>query len=283
MPAPLHALPSRNQLPPVTTRDGLVALLMQAAERGASEVHFKVPNAPVMRVRGTIVPGGNAVLAPGDTAAILDHLVVMSGAAQTGRPMSTEFAFGLPKVGRFHVFAYRQRGTYAVVIKRMELEVPSLSQLSLDPKFEPVRGLTLVAGPHRCCGLHAIVEAWNLGRSGNVMVLESPLRFLHRDSRSYVSQREVGTEVPDYAAGIRDAVRMGCDLLAVGDVPDRPTADALLDAAERDLAVVAAVAAPDRDSAPWWLERMYDGRARDDAERRVATVVRHVALPVKPG
>jgi twitching motility protein PilT len=271
----------RFPAPPVTTRDGLVAMLTQAAERGASEVHFKVPNAPVMRVRGALVPGGTNVLAPSDTASILDHLVVMSGIAMTGRPSSTEFAFGLAKVGRFHVFAYRQRGTYAIVIRRMELEVPSLASLGMDAALEIGPGLTVLAGPDRCSGLHALVQAWNHRRAGNIMVLESPLRFLHRDTRAFVSQREVGNEVADYVTGIRDAVRMGCDLLAVGEVADRTTADAILEASERELRVVVALAAPDAGSASWWLARMYDGRQRDDAELRIRNVLRQVIVPFR--
>jgi Tfp pilus assembly pilus retraction ATPase PilT len=274
--------PMRAPTAPITTRDGLVALLTLSAERGASEVHLKVPNAAVMRIRGALVPASALVLAPSDTAAILDHLVVMSGIAMTGRPSSTEFAFGVAKVGRFHVFAYRQRGTYAIVIRRMELEVPTLAQLSLDPNMELGPGLTVSVGRHRLLGLHAMVHSWNQRRAGNVMVLESPLRFLHRDSRAFVSQREVGQEVADFPSGIRDAVRMGCDLLAVGDVPDRATAEALLEAAEREMPVVIALAAPDVATAPWWLARMYDGRQRDDAELRIQNVLRQVIVPERP-
>lgn len=280
MPAPLLSA-VRTVAPPLTTRDGLTALLTQAAERGATEVHLKVPNAPVMRVRGALVPAGAVALAPSDTATILDHLVVLSGAPVNGRPTSAEFAFGLPKVGRFHVFVYRQRGTYAIIIRRMELDTPSLASLTLDPQLDVGPGLTLVAGPHRVAGLHAIVCGWNQHKSGNIVVLESPLQFLHRDSRAFVSQREVGIEVPDFPSGIRDAVRMGADLLAVGDLPDRATADACLEAAERGMPVVLSVAAARVEDGPWWLARMWDGRQRDDAERRIENVLRQVLLPAR--
>jgi twitching motility protein PilT len=280
MPAPLLST-VRTVAPPLTTRDGLTLLLTQAAERGATEVHLKVPNAPVMRVRGALVPAGATALAPSDTATILDHLVVMSGVAMTGRPASAEFAFGLPKVGRFHVFVYRQRGTYAIIVRRMELDVPTLESLSLEPSLDVGPGLTLVIGPDRVAGLHAVVHGWNQQRAGNVVVLESPLQFLHRDSRAFVSQREVGNEVPDFPSGIRDAVRMGSDLLAVGDLPDRATADAVLEASEHGLRVVLAVAARQPDDAGWWLARLYDGRQRDDAERRIESMLRQVLRPTR--
>lgn len=280
MPAPLLSA-VRPISAPLTTRDGLTALLTLAAERGATEVHLKVPNAPVMRVRGSLVPAGSVVLAPQDTASILDHLVVMSGIAMTGRPASIEFAFGIAKVGRFHAFVYRQRGTYAIVIRRMELEAPTLAALGLDPHLEVGPGLSLMVGAHRAAGMHAAVSGWNSRRNGHVLVLESPLQFLHRDNRAFISQREVGHEVVDYPTGVREAIRMGSDLLCVGDVPDRATADAVLDAAERDLPVLVCLAAHRVEEAPWWLARLYEGRHRDDAEQRIANVLRAVWTPVR--
>lgn len=280
MPAPLLSA-VRPVSAPLTTRDGLTSLLTLAAERGATEVHLKVPNAPVMRIRGTLVPAGSVVLAPQDTASILDHLVVMSGIAMTGRPASIEFAFGLSKVGRFHVFVYRQRGTYAIVIRRMELEAPTLPALGLDPQLDVGAGLSLLVGPHRAAGMHAAVCGWNHRRGGHVVVLESPLQVLHRDNRAFISQREVGNEVADFPTGIREAVRMGCDLLCVGDLPDRAAVDAALDAAERDVPVLVCIAAHRIEEAPWWLARQYDGRRRDDAEQRIANVIRAVWCPVR--
>ena len=64
-------------------------------------------------------------------------------------------------------------------------------------------------------------------------------------------------------------------------MPDRATADALLEAAERELPVVLALAAPDAATAPWWLARMYDGRQRDDAELRIQSVLRQVVVPMR--
>jgi Tfp pilus assembly pilus retraction ATPase PilT len=91
-----------------------------------------------------------------------------------------------------------------------------------------------------------------------------------------ISHREVGADLPDYATGMSQAIRLGADLIAVGDVPDVESARKLLDAAERRVPVIASVGAPSAEEATWWLLRMFFGQERDDTERRIQTVLRSV-------
>jgi Tfp pilus assembly ATPase PilU len=272
-----------------STRDHLVALLRELAERGASELHLKVPNPPTLRVAGGFLPLGNANLAPSDTAALLEHLASMGNLPSPAGTKSLEFSFGVHGIGRFHAFAYRQRGSVAVVVRRMETAVPTLAAVGLGDDAHVVPpGLSLLIGPSRVRGMHAILGAWNARRPGILLVLESPVSCLHRDARAAVSQRDVGVEVADVAgiggmaAGIRDGLRMGADLVAVAGIPDRAAADAALTAAEHGAAVLACIAAPEPGLAPWWVARLFEGTAREDAERRLDHVLVQVLVPGEP-
>lgn len=269
--------PSVAVRPGSGVREDAVQQITQAAENGATEIHFKVPNVPTIRVAGKLLPMGQVPLTPQGTTDVLARLAELASAAIPAKLESMEFSFGLHRVGRFHVFAYRQWGSIALVVRRMELDIPTLEELGLPGDIVDVpRGLSLIVGLNGPRMLHAIVGAFNERRRGNVLVLESPLSFLHRDARASVSQREVGTEVASYAIGIRDAVRMGTDLLAIADVSDRETAEAVLGAAERDVPVLAGVSARVPANASWWLTRVFDGAQRADAEFRLASVLQQV-------
>jgi len=265
-------------------REQMLKFLRDAAERGASEVHFKVPNRPMIRDHetGALVATTLPALTARDSQAVV---YALGGLAQVEIPVNqltdTEFSFGLPGVGRFRAYVFRQRGSVCAIVKRVETNVPTMADFSAPPEADEAigrPGLTLVAGARNEELLAACVDAFNRRSRGHVWLIESPLSYLHRDGTAAISQREVPTDVPDFPAGIHKAMRIGVDLLVVREVADRPTADALLTAAERGLAVVASIAAPDAEDASWWVSRLFEGEHRRDAERRIAAQLRTILL-----
>lgn len=230
------------------------------------------------------------VLGPSD---VHELLLMLSELAQREIPLAQvqdlEFAFGLAGMGRFLVSIYRQRGSLGAMVRRVPTHPPLLADLGLGPEASSrvgVPGLTLVAGPQRQAVIHALVADYNANWRGHVVILESPLYYLHRDVTAAIVQREVGVDVQDMATGVCNAMRQGSDLLVLGQLDAPEAVEATLTAAESGMAVIAGVGAPDADLAFWWLTRMFFGEHREVVEKRLtrehrATLVHPTATPVR--
>ncbi len=256
------------------SRDTMLRVLREATEGGAQEVHFKVPNRPLMRMgNGVLVPTNMAPLSPADVKAAVFALCALGHIEIPVAAITDyEFSFGINQLGRFRAYIYKQRGSLGAVVQRVNTQVPSLSELGLDAgveRFLGRPGVLFVAGQQRIEVLHALVHGFNARERANVLILETPLTFLHRDAMAAIGHREVGTDVPDFRTGIVQGLRVGANLIAVGDLDSAETADTVLLAGERQMPVIAAVGAPTAEEVPWFVTRMFFGQQREDVQRRL--------------
>jgi len=258
-------------------RETLVTLLKNAAAKGATEVHFKVPSCPLMRVNDALMPTANDALSPRAAQEVVFSLCALAQLEiPVGAIKDREFSFGLQDIGRFRAYVYRQRGSLSAVVQRVSTELPALSDLGLGQEAEKVvgvPGLVLLCGRRRKELQASLVSSFNQRRRGHVVVLESPLSYLYKDAVATIAHREVGSDVPSFRQGIRQAIRIGVDLLVVGDVHDEETANAVLVAAEAGTPVLASVASRTADDAAWWVSRLFVGERRKDTERRLDSVL----------
>ena len=241
--------------------DTFTRLLRTAAQAEANEICFKVPNRPLFRVQGQLVPTQEPELTPRDTQELAYTLASL---AKIELPVASlfqrEFSFGVHGVGRFRASLFRQRGTIAIVVRLIRLNPPSLMDMGIDPELEKLvgqTGLMLIAGDQRKELLAALLNGYNASHRGHVVILERSLSFLYRDGMASISHREVGSDVESYPSGIFHAASMGTDVLAVVDVEDAETIDAALTAAESEIPTILTVSAPDADNATWWLSRRF--------------------------
>ena len=270
---------ARTFVPRVFTRESVLAVLQDAARLDATDLHFKVPCTPKMRVGGVLRQHGDFVLTGSDTLDIAMSLASLAGIEVVLRD-EVEFAFGVPHVGRFRANVYRQRGSHAIILHRVRVQAPSLAELNAPEGAEDAlgrAGLTLVGGPQRTEFVHALVRSYNSRFNGHLVLIETPIAFLHRDERAVLSHREVGQDTPDFPTAIHRAARAAADQIVVADVPDVATAEALLEAAESGLAVLAAVRAVDPKDTEAWFLRHYSGDRRSEAATRLARVL-HATL-----
>lgn len=254
-------------------RDAVVKLLKEAAKAGATEVHFKVPSRPLLRIDDALTPTSMPPVTPRDAQ---EAVFALCSLAQKELPVATitdeAFSFGLHGVGRFRAYIYRQRGSLSAVVQRVNTNPPALYEIGVDAEVERhvgKAGLLLLCGEERHALLGALVSGYNARDRGHAVVLESPLNYLYRDAVATIAQREVGTDVPDFRTGIRQAMRVGADLLVIGEIEDADTAEAVLTACENGLAVISTVAAPMTSDAIWWVERLFFSEARVDIRRRL--------------
>ncbi len=263
------------------TRDDVLKILREARDKNASEIHFKVPNRPLFRIDGVLLPVGQVQLTPQGSLQIAQHLCAL---ANLEVPLNTatdrEFSFGVNGVGRFFVSLYRQRGSTAIIVQRSELTIPALTSLGFDADVERILGnpgLILCTGVRKRAMLVAsLVDRFNAAHRGFVTILEDPITYLHRDAMATIAQRGVNTDTESMAAGIRAALRQHPDLLAIGELRDRISLDGALDAVDHGINVIGGVTVPNPHEAISALARHYPLAERSDVETRLKRSIRGI-------
>lgn len=215
-------------------------LLRLLVERGGSDLFLAADGRPAMRLDGDIVfiPGPPV---PQDAArSFFERVLDESQRAAFQESGDAEAAYEVPGLARFRVSVYSQRGRLAFVCRAIAAEVPDIEKLGLPAQqllrlARHRRGIVLVTGPAgsgRSTTLAAMIQWLNNHEPRHVITLEDPVEFVLSDARSRVDQRELGVDTVSFAAALRRAVRQSPDLVMVGELRDRETVEAALDAAE---------------------------------------------------
>lgn len=159
-----------------------------------------------------------------------------------------DFAYALKGIGRFRVNFFRQENGAGLVARLIPEEIVPLEKLNIPTALEKFAhmqdGLVLVTGPTgsgKSTTLAAIVDKINTHYSKHIVTIEDPVEFIHKNKNSVISHREVGTDVPDFASGVRMATRQDADVLLLGELRDYETIARALDAAEMGMLVLSTV------------------------------------------
>ncbi len=215
-------------------------LLRVACSFGASDLHIKVGSFPFMRIGGELRPVVDSVrLTPEDT---LDMAFSMMSNRQKQRfkeVCEVDIGYGVAGLGRFRANIFQQRGTVGIVMRVIPDQMRGMSELGLPSIIEKIsdeqRGLILVTGTTgsgKSTTLAAIIDRINSNRSGHIVTIEDPIEFLHRDKRSFVTQREVDVDTRSFAEALRGALRQDPDIILVGEMRDLETISTAMTAAE---------------------------------------------------
>jgi twitching motility protein PilT len=150
-----------------------------------------------------------------------------------------DIGYGVAGVGRFRANIFQQRGTVGIVLRVIPDSTRTTSSLGLPPVVDRIsdeqRGLILVTGATgsgKSTTLAAMIDRINATRSGHIVTIEDPIEFLHRDKRSFVTQREVDVDTRSFAEALRGALRQDPDVILVGEMRDLETIETALTAAE---------------------------------------------------
>jgi len=231
----------------------LNALLEKGQAYAASDVLLKVGQPPAFRVNGALHYLQGEKLRPEQTQGLAQMVLARSrykGAIED--LMEYDTSYGAPGIGRYRVNVYRQRGTLAIALRAIPLQVPGFDALRLPNVVAELadleRGMILVvgaAGNGKSTTLAAMVDRINKNRRVHVVTIEDPIEYIHADNLASISQREVGLDTPDFATGLRAALRQDPDAILVGEVRDEETMDVALKAAETGHLVLSTLHTPD--------------------------------------
>lgn len=216
----------------------LKAVLSHMVRLGASDLHLKVGRPPTVRLHGDLAPLDHPSLRQEDLRRLVEQLLPPAQLREFAESREADFAATVPGVGRFRVNAYQQKGTVAFAIRAIPPAAVTLRELNLPPVLEALamrpRGLVLVTGvtgSGKSTALAALVHHINEHRRCNVITVEDPIEFVHRDVRSHVNQREVGTDTGTFAQALRRVLRQDPDVILIGEIRDLETLDTALKAA----------------------------------------------------
>lgn len=206
----------------------------------ASDIHIKVGLPPVYRIGGLLRVVQGAPLTEDECDHLLDPLTTPAHKAKFEATGNLDFATHLPDGDRFRINLFRAGGHTHAAIRRVKAEIPSYNDLHLPPIYSEIvekalEGLVLVVGvtgSGKSSTIAAMVEQINVTRAEHIITVEDPVEFRFAPKKSIVSQREIGTDVENYAQALRYIVREDPDVIFIGELRDHDTVLAAIQAAE---------------------------------------------------
>jgi twitching motility protein PilT len=290
----------------------MMTLLHAMIARDASDLHLVPGYQPMLRIHGRLLPADDSLLAPDDILPML-LAVAPPGSAErltAARPgdnrsltvsalngtTDLDFAASIEHQGRtvrFRVNMFSSRGTRGVCFRLIPSCIPDVDELGLPrdlvDRIDRLRsGLTLVTGitgSGKTTSLAALVQRFNAAGGFRIITIEEPIEYLFpRCDKSVVTQREVGVDVASFYDGLRFGLRQDADIILVGEIRDRETAQLALSAAETGHLIFATLHTSDAKGAITRLVDLFPSEVHDDVRAQLALSLQHVvAQHLLPG
>jgi twitching motility protein PilT len=238
-PAPIAPSAPAPTAAPTSAGINFKSVLQELIRRNASDLHLKVGRPPTLRVDGELEPVDHPPLRPEDLKTLAEQLMTPRQVKQFADEKESDFAIGVPGIGRFRVNVYQQRGSLCYAMRAIPYQARTIAELNLPPVLEEIamkpRGLVLVTGvtgSGKSTALAAMVQHVNENRRANVITIEDPIEFLHRDINCHINQREVGIDTATFEQALRRVLRQDPDVILIGEIRDLDTLDTALKAAD---------------------------------------------------
>src|SRR5438876_5882164 len=239
---PIISTPPASVPPPLN----FIAMLRQmlGTSDKVSDLLFSPGRPPQIELAGKLEPvriAGLEKLIPPHTASIAKLIIGNHDSANESieKTGSADLSFSAPGEARFRVNIFKQRGTYAIVMRVIPTNPPTFNELALPEQLKEIveikNGLVLVTGPTgsgKSSTLAAIIDLINDTKFYHIVTIEDPIEFLHAHKNSTIHQRELHSDTPNFALALRAALRQAPKVILVGEMRDRETMEVALEAAE---------------------------------------------------
>jgi twitching motility protein PilU len=204
-------------------------------EKNASDMFFAV-NSPVhIKINGNLIPINQNKLEPENIEVLLAEIASPEQMAELERDNELNMGISVPKLGRFRLSAFRQRGSISAVFRFVPANIPPLAELGLPPVLLDLimekRGLLLVVGATgsgKSTTIASMLDHRNEQRSGHILTLEDPIEYLFKNKKSIVNQREIGSDAASFEVALRNSMRQAPDCILIGEIRDKDTMAAAL-------------------------------------------------------
>jgi twitching motility protein PilT len=221
-----------------------LATAMVNSAKGVSDLFFSPGRAPQIEAHGSLMAANipsSSVLTPADTGRFASELIGAHQQAMTTLrdAGACDLSYSIPQVCRFRVNIFKQRGSFAIVMRVIPSVIPTFKDLNLPDELGEITrlkdGLVLVTGPTgsgKSSTLAAIIDKINQEKAWHIVTIEDPIEFLHSHGKSTIHQRELHSDTPSFSVALRAALRQAPKVILVGEMRDRETIEIALTAAE---------------------------------------------------
>ena len=260
-------------------------MILDASVEKASDLFVKVGTVPAIRQHGRISPLPNYpdVMTP----EIVRDLVYSKMNPHQQEIFEThsemDLAFSVGEQWRVRMNIYKQRGSCATVCRLIDTRIRDLDELGVPPKVKEFtthrNGLVLLTGPTgsgKTTTLAAMIDLINKNRKVNIITLEDPIEFVHKDQEAIVSQREIGIDSENFGVALRHVLRQAPDIILIGEMRDLETMNTALQAAETGHLVFATVHTSSAAETLDRISNMYAPHERPMLWLRLSTTLRGV-------
>ena len=227
--------------------NGFRQILELVIEKGATDLHVKVPSPPVLRIDSALVPQEEwPQFTARDIERIFEEITTEEQREAFSREQELDFAYSVPGLARFRVNVLRQRGTVSLAFRRVPSSVPSVDELGLPQICKELilkpRGLVLVTGPAgsgKSTTLAAMINHLNENEARSVITIEDPIEYLFQDKKCLIRQRDLGDDTKSFPTALIHALRHDPDVIVIGEMRDLETISTAITAAETGHLVLA--------------------------------------------
>jgi twitching motility protein PilT len=215
-------------------------LLQLVVSEGSSDLHIRVGIPPTIRVHGILHRVEGPPCRPEDTEELMRSITSDDHIQQIRERGGADFGFAFGEAARFRVSAFKEKGNFAMVLRQIPSKLLTMEQIGIPPSAKELlykpRGLVLVTGPTgsgKTTTLASMINIINEERDeAHIITIEDPIEYYHKHKKAVVTQREVHVDVPNFAEGLRRALRQDPDIVLVGEMRDLETIEAAVTAAE---------------------------------------------------
>ena len=218
-----------------STKGTMERILRLMGEKKASDVYLSANSPALIRINGVCVPINSQVLPSDAPRNLLAEILPAERMQELEETNELNMAWAVEGAGRFRISAMRQRGSVAVVIRFITIDIPALSTLSVPLVLADLimekRGLILMVGATgagKSTTLASMLDCRNEKATGHILTIEDPIEFLFKNKHSIVNQREVGSDTQSAQIALKNALRQAPDVILIGEIRDRETMTAAI-------------------------------------------------------
>lgn len=262
---------------PVTLHE----LLRNMVERSATDLHVTTNTPPVIRVHGQLERLPMPPLTAPDTKRLCYSVLTDAQKHRFEDTLELDLSFGIKGLARFRANIFFQRGAVAGAFRRIPFEILGFKELGLPPIVESLcsrpRGLVLFTGPTgsgKSTSLAAMIDKVNTDLAVHIVTIEDPIEYLHTHKKAMVNQRELHADTRTYPNALRSALREDPDVVLIGEMRDKETFEAALNAAETGHLVYGTIHASSTTQTFSRIYGLFDPEEREQVRKMLAYQMR---------
>ena len=219
----------------MSTMGTMERILRLMADKKASDVYLSAHSPALIKINGQALPINSQILPPDAPLNLLAEMLPPARIEELQEMGELNMALPLAGVGNFRISGFKQRGSFAAVIRFIPSDIPPLESLKVPAILADLimekRGLLLMVGATgagKSTTLAAMIDHRNSTTLGHILTIEDPVEFLFTNKKSVVNQREVGSDTQSLQVALKNALRQAPDVILIGEIRDRETMSAAI-------------------------------------------------------